>query len=565
MDLPVRMEKRHLPIDDYVERLARMTYQERRQAIEAEPLPQNIGALLDQAAAEVGDQPAWNFFESKITTTYSELVAEVNRTANGLMAWGVARGTHVAVMLPNIPTMPTIWLALARIGAVMVPVNTRYTARELRYITNDSDATFLIVHAEHVDLLSPAHDMEGEALAIPPERIAIVGAATKPPYARFDDLTKGRSAQLALDYTVEATELMNIQYTSGTTGFPKGCMLTQEYWLSSGKVNGVRDGRRYERVFASTPFFYLDPQWLLILTFYQRATLVVAYRQSASRFVSWLHEHKIHFCLFPEVVYKQPPTPLDGQLVLRRANIYGVRKEIHADLRRRFNVPAMEAFGMTEVGPAIYVPLEETQMVGSGSCGIPAPFRECRIVDETGKDVPRGEIGELIIRGPGIMLGYYKKPEANKDSFFGEWFRTGDLFRQDEAGFFYIVGRLKDMVRRAGENIAAREVEAVLKNMPEIVDAAIIPVPDDTRGQEVKAYIVLKDGLTVNDELIGAIFEHCQVNLAAFKVPRYVEFIDALPRTPSEKVAKGELLKAKSNLRVGAFDRIENRWHQEME
>lgn len=559
------MSNRRLPVDDFVERLARMTYQERRLALEADPLPRNIGALLDEAAAEVGDQPVWNFFESGVQATYRELVDAVNRTANGLLAWGVGRGSHVAVMLPNIPEMPTIWLALARIGAVMVPVNTRYTARELRYITNDSDASFLIIHDEHRSLLSAEHDAEGEALNIAADRIAILGGRAGAPYKRYEDLIEGQSPRLSLDYTVDAKELMNIQYTSGTTGFPKGCMLTQEYWLVSGKVNGLRDGRRYERVFASTPFFYLDPQWLLILTLYQRATLVVAYRQSASRFVSWLRDHKIHFCLFPEVVYKQPPSPQDGELVLRRANIYGVRKEIHADLRRRFNVPAMEAFGMTEVGPAIYVPLEETQMVGSGSCGIPAPFRECRIVDEEGRDVPRGEIGELVIRGRGIMLGYYKKPEANRNSFFGDWFRTGDLFRQDEAGFFYIVGRLKDMVRRAGENIAAREVEAVLKNLPQIVDAAVVPVPDETRGQEVKAYLVLNDGQKADDALIRTIFDHCQSNLAAFKVPRYIEFIDALPRTPSEKVAKGELIRAKEDLRIGSYDRVEARWHQETE
>lgn len=158
------------------------------------------------------------------------------------------------------------------------------------------------------------------------------------------------------------------------------------------------------------------------------------------------------------------------------------------------------------------------------------------------------------------MLGYYRKPEANAASYFGEWFRTGDLFRQDERGWFYIVGRLKDMVRRAGENIAAREVEAVLKNLPEVMDAAVVPVPDDTRGQEVKAYIVLQPDRRAGDLPIDAIFSHCERNLASFKVPRYLEFIDALPRTPSEKIAKGELIKSKEDLRVGAYDRVDRCW-----
>lgn len=555
------MNSRLLPIERFIDRLSRMTPEERQEAIEADPFPPNVGALLDQAAAEVGDQPAWNFFEAGTVTTYRQLVENVNRTANALRGWGVAKGTHVAVMLPNIPAMPTIWLALAKLGAVMAPVNIRYTGRELRYIVNDSDAEFLIIHHSFRPLLAREMDSDEQVLALADDRIALFGADAAAPYQRWEDIEAGRSPSLTLDYEVSHDDLLNIQYTSGTTGFPKGCMLSHRYWLGAGKVNGLRDGKRFERVLASTPFFYLDPQWLLLLSFYQRGTLYVANRQSASRFAGWLAEHRIHFCLFPEVVYKQPPNPHDAEIRLRRANIYGVRKEIHADLRRRFNTPAMEAFGMTEVGPTLFVPLEATEMIGSGSCGKPAAFRECRVVDESGNDVARGEIGELVVRGEGIMQGYYKKPEANRASYFGEWFRTGDLFRQDGQGYFYIVGRLKDMVRRAGENVAAREVEAVLKNFPQILDAAVVPVPDDMRGQEVKAYIVLQPEQRPDRAMLDAILEHCDGKLAPFKVPRYVEFIEQLPRTPSEKIAKGELIKAKPDLRSGSYDRVNDCWH----
>ncbi|MBE7522625.1 MAG: AMP-binding protein [Burkholderiales bacterium] len=546
-------------IDAYIAQLGSMTTGERHRFIETEPLPVNVGALLDQAAAEVPERHAWNFFEGGGTITYRELQRSVNRMANALRHWGVGQGTHVAAMLPNIPTMPTIWLALARLGAVMVPVNVRYTARELRYVVDDARVEFLIVHAEHRALLGPPGGGDAGA-RLDPERIALFESADPAPYRSLEALLEGRSDELEVGRDVTQDDLLNIQYTSGTTGFPKGCMLTQRYWLTSGKVNGLRDGKRFERILAATPFFYLDPQWLLLVAFYQRGTLYVAYRQSASRFAGWLRDHRIHFCLFPEAVYKQPPHPDDAKTVLARANIYGVRKEIHEDLRRRFNVPAMEAFGMTEVGPCLYVPLDRTEMIGSGSCGIPAPLRECRIVDETGSDVPVGQTGELVVRGPGIMSGYFRKPEANRDSYFGEWFRTGDLFRKDDRGFHYIVGRLKDMVRRSSENIAAREVEAVLRGLPEVLEAAIVAVPDDIRGEEVKAYIVLQPEARERGVPVETIFAHCQASLAAFKIPRYVEFIDGLPKTPSEKIAKGVLLKSKPDLRLGSYDRVEGRW-----
>ena len=193
MDRTATMSTLRLPIETFIDRLSRLTPEERRQVIEADPLPANVGALLDEAAAEVADKPAWNFFEAGIVTTYSELAAEVNRTANALRAWGVTRGTHIAAMLPNIPAMPTIWLAVAKLGAVMAPVNVRYTGRELRYIVNDSEAEFLILHADYRDLLSPDLDSEEQVLARPAGRIALLAAEDAGPYRRWEEIATGHS------------------------------------------------------------------------------------------------------------------------------------------------------------------------------------------------------------------------------------------------------------------------------------------------------------------------------------------------------------------------------------
>ena len=261
-----------------------------------------------------------------------------------------------------------------------------------------------------------------------------------------------------------------------------------------------------------------------------------------------------------EVMFKNPPAANDGDNDIRRVNVYGLRKEIHAAVERRFNVNAREAFGMTELGSATFMPLEVEDMTGSGSCGMTGPFRECKVVDAEGHEVPRGEIGELIVRGSGILKGYFNKPEATREAFYGDWFRTGDLFRQDERGYFFIVGRVKEMIRRSSENIPAREVEAVLKDMPEIVEAAVVPVPDEIRKEEVKAYVILQPGMTPAEVPPEAIIAHARKYLAAFKVPRYIEYRSEFPRTPSNKIRKPELQKEKPDLRIGSWDRVDGIW-----
>ncbi len=530
---------------------------QRCRQLEAEPLPTSTAALLDQAAAEVPDRLAWHFIDSGETATYREVQAMVNRVAAGLAGLGVRRGTHVAMMVPNVPQFPLTWLAIGRLGAVMVPVNVSYTGRELDYIVNDASAEFLVIAEEFLTTLDamvqrPAHLTDA--------RVIVVGRAR----AEQHDW---QAVHDAGDPTYRAPEpvgqddLLNIQYTSGTTGFPKGVLQAQRYWITQSKINAFRDGLAYERILISTPFYYMDPQWLLLMAFHQRATAFIAARQSTSRYTEWLRTWNIQFSLMPaEVMFKNPPAPDDGDNQIRRVNIYGLRKEIHTAVEQRFNVNAREAFGMTELGSATFMPLEVEDMTGSGSCGMAGPFRECRVVDAEGREVPRGEIGEMVVRGSGILCGYFNKPEATREAFHGDWFRTGDLFRQDERGYFYIVGRVKEMIRRSSENIPAREVEAVLKDMPQVVEAAVLGVPDEIRQEEVKAYVILKPGLTRADVPPQAIIEHARKQLAAFKVPRYIEYRSEFPRTPSNKIRKPLLQQEKPDLRSDSWDRVDGLW-----
>ncbi|HRA53740.1 MAG TPA: class I adenylate-forming enzyme family protein, partial [Thermoflexales bacterium] len=245
-------------------------YEERRRRIEADPLPENIGALIDKAAEAAGDQLLWNFFDSGETITYAQMRRQVNGLAAAFVALGIRKGTHVGVMLPNIAAFPLTWLALGRIGAVMLPINPGYRPREIEHVTKVAEAEWIVTHADTRATLDQAHT-EG-LVNFPPEKMLVVGGEVPKGAHDWQVLTSSPADSFTAPDPVGHDDLLNIQFTSGTTGFPKGCMLSQRYWISAGKVNAFRDGRRYRRLLASTPFFYMDPQWLLLMTLFQRGT-----------------------------------------------------------------------------------------------------------------------------------------------------------------------------------------------------------------------------------------------------------------------------------------------------
>ncbi|WP_439360428.1 class I adenylate-forming enzyme family protein [Bradyrhizobium sp. DASA03007] len=536
--------------------------EERIRSIELEPLPRNVPEILEEVALDAPDRVALNFFEDKVSFTYAELRARVDAVARGLLRVGVKRDTKIGVMLPNGPEFPITWLAIARIGATMIPTNIDYTSRELDFVWSNADVEWACAH---YSCLPSVFGMSQSMQSRLGQRIIVVG--NDGPLERgmsFENLLDPAEDDVALPSLSEIApdDVLNIQYTSGTTGMPKGCMLTQRYWVTSGKVNARRDGVEYRNILASVPFFYMDPQWLMLMAFFQRATLHVARRQSSSRFLKWLRDYKINFALFPEIVYKVPETPQDADNEIIRVNVYGLSKDTHADIERRFGFKAREAFGMTEIGSGMFMPLEATHMVGSGSCGRPSPFREARIVDGQGNELGDGKEGELQIRGPGILLGYYNNPEATRAAFMDGWFRTGDLARRDTEGYYYLVGRLKDMIRRAGENIAANEVESVLRAMPQVLEAAAVPEPDPIRDEEVKVFIALKEGYSPESVPPEAILEYARGLLARFKLPRYVAYVGEIPKTPSGKIAKHLLLKTQESQPSPVYDCTDGSWHQ---
>jgi acyl-CoA synthetase (AMP-forming)/AMP-acid ligase II len=524
--------------------------------VERDPLPRNVSTLLAEAAKRHGEKPLLVFFDDRATYSYREIDRDATRLAHGMTKLGITHGSHVGIMVYTEHHYPITWMANARLGAVTVPINYNYTPRELLYMLEDSEADFLVIHKELLPIL------EGmERQPVPRARILVVGGAAPGYPLRWEEALESGSESFVASIEPTQLDLMNIQYTSGTTGMPKGAMHTQRFWLTFGKVGAAQFQNRIKNQLIAQPFYYVDAQWLFLMTIYQGATAYVAKKQSATRFFGWLKEYKINYCNFPEIVSKQPERPDDKDNDLIVMSCYSHRVENYRWYEARYGCLARQGFSMTELGCALYVPMEADQMTGTGTVGIPVAFREAMVADPEGREVTRGELGELCVRGHGILLGYYKKPEASAKAFHpGGWFRTGDLARHDPDGWFYYLGRMKDMVRRSGENVSATEVEGVLRGVENIMEAAVLPVPDDLRGEEVKAYLLLAPDKTAKDVPPETVIAHCAKNLARFKIPRYLEYVSEFPRTPSLKIKKSALIAAKPDLRVGSYDRVDKVW-----
>ena len=526
-------------------------------SVERTPMPANVAALLDTRAMLHPERPYLEFFEDGETLSYAEVSRRVRRVAAMLHALGVRRGTPVAVMVATSSRYPLAWLALASLGAVTVPVNNSYTAPELDTLLRDSRAAWLVI--DH-DLLPVFDDIEGGA-CVPRERV-IVGGARAPGYAhQWEALVERADAGFVVPDPPCADDLMNIHYTSGTTGMPRGALQSQRFWLTFGRVGAAQFLDRPRRILIAQPFYYLDGQWLTLMACWLGATAVIARRMQASRFMDWVREQRIDYCNFPELASRQAPRADDWQAQLVAMSCYSHRPENYPLYERRYGGLARQGFSMTELGCALYVPMEATAMTGTGTVGIPSAFREAMIADAEGHPLGAGVEGELCVRGAAIAQGYHDRPEATAAAFHaGGWFRTGDLARRDAAGWFWYLGRLKDTVRRAGENISAVEVESVLRAVPGVLEAAVLPVPDGIRGEEVKAYLRLAPDEAGGDALIARVLAHCQANLARFKIPRYLACVRDFPRTPSLKIRKSALIAAAADLREGAYDRVERRW-----
>lgn len=516
-----------------------------------------IGQLVSMRARTHGPSTAIDVFERGERATYSEMDRWSNRYAHALRAFGVRKGDRIGVMLPNRIAFPIVWFAIAKLGAVLVPINMRYTPREIEYVLNDTQAQFAIVDETAWPVFA-AMDPWPQNLA--KDRVISVGQSHKGSGTALEELLNGAD-ESSVNEDVASDDLVNIQYTSGTTGFPKGCMVTHDYWGVGSYCKTLTDRQPYKRYLSWGPFSYAESPGLLLRSYRQGGTMYIASQLSSTRFLDWLKTYRIEWCWLPELIARQALEADDLSTSLQQVGHHGGwNPETIQRFRERFGVRGQAAYGMNEIAWGTQMPPDIEEMDDSASNGLRSPFRQLRLVNDDGSPTPVGDVGELWVKGRSIFKGYWNNPEANAAAFEGEWFKTGDLLRCDEFGFYWLVGRKKDVIRRSSENIAAREVEAVIREVPEIADVAAVPVKDIKRGEEVKVYVELKGGATQDDALVERILEHARARLAVFKVPRYVAFSSALPRTAaSNKVIKSELM-AVSDPLSGAYDTEERRW-----
>lgn len=507
------------------------------------PLDAGFGDWVTRHALRNPQRPAFVSGESGQVTTFAELDERTNRLADALRRNGVTRGDRVAMLTLNSVAMMEIYIAVAKLGAVGVPVNFRLSPPEVRYVLADSGAEFLL-ESSALSPLAQAACAEGTQVR---QRVRVPTSAQRAAgdTADYEDfLAGGRAARVT--ESIAAEDVAVLMYTSGTTGAPKGAMLTHgNFQWNVFNGLGVGAGSSREDVTLSgAPLFHIGALGVHTMPYlYLGACSVIQEAFTPDGWLELAQRHQVTNAFLVPAMWAailNSPTFGDYDLSSLRAAVSGGAPcpIVVIEGMRANGVEFTEGFGMTETAPSCSTLQPDEVVAHAGSIGKPLMHVDFRLVDAGDQDVAAGEVGELVVRGPNILAGYWNKPEATAEALRGGWFHTGDLGRVDEDGYYTLVDRKKDMIITGGENVYPIEVEQVMYRHPAINEVAVVGVPDTDWGETIVAVVALVPGGAVGgDELIGWTRER----VAHFKAPTRVEFVEALPRNATGKVLKREL------------------------
>ena len=500
----------------------------------------NLAQILTESARRHPAKPA--VILDQVKMSYAQVDALSDRVAANLRASGIRRGDKVGVMLPNVPQFVLAYFGVLKAGAVVVPMNVLLKAPEIAFYLGDSEARAVVAWTDFAgEAVKGAQSLDGVTVysAGMPGQAAPEG--TRP----FEELLAGEGA-FELERT-QADDTAVILYTSGTTGKPKGAELTHFNLFMNCHVSGQTfEARESDVIVAVLPLFHAFGQSSIMnVALHFGATISLVPRFEGKKVAEVIERDRV-------TVFEGVPTMFFGLLhdpavaghdlsSLRIAVSGGaaIPGEVISAFEDRYGVHILEGYGLSETSPTATFnrSVEERRVL---SIGKPIWGVEVKIFDEDDRELPPGKdsVGEIVIQGHNLMKGYYRNPEATAEAFRGGWFHSGDMGYQDEDGFFFIVDRKKELILRGGFNVYPREVEEVLYSHPAVAEAAVIGVPDERLGEEVKAVVALKPGASASaDELIA----HTRERVAAYKYPRTVEFLDTLPKGPTGKILKKEL------------------------
>jgi len=496
----------------------------------------NFSRFVDLQRLRRADKPALIGIEE--TWTFERFAHDVHATAYFLRAQGIKKGDRVAMFAMNSPEFVVVAQAIFRIGAINVPLNYRLQLEELQYLLRDSGATLIFCDAEFTPLLDQASagmSIKARVQINEPDRLS-------PDWLPLRQIVSAGAGKDAPIEEVEFDHPQRIMYTSGTTSRPKGAIITHGMCaLNALGQTSELELNASDRALISGPLYHVaawDAPGMSVL--FNGGSLVIMHKFDAPLALELIQNHKVTGGIFVQaILHNLRNAGAEGTHDLSSLKwiIFGAAAgELYREIREMLpNAHLVQAFGMTEACSAVSYMDRAHAVAKLGSAGSAVPYVEFKIVDPDDRDLPPGKDGELVLRGPKVTPGYWNDPERTADAMRNGWFHTGDVGHVDADGFLYITDRLKDMIRSGGENVASQEVERVLYQHPGISEVAVIGIPHP-RWQEVpEAHVVLKPGAAPTAEELIAF---CRSQLASFKTPKSIKFVDELPRNASGKVLK---------------------------